>query len=134
VLPKISSTIDLSQADRQLSPPPSCCAHCAAPTALPQGRHEHAPLTLLVSAAFHAQQLGFGDRRLLSPLLFVYSFLAAILIVVVSLSTLTGDISTLHKRGHFYFALTEAHYRSTLQIVTEAHYTEAYYILHIMPI
>jgi len=63
-------------------------------------------LTLLVSAAFHAQQLGFGNRRLLSPLVFLCSFLSAILIVVVSLSTLAGDISTLHKRGHFYFALT----------------------------
>jgi hypothetical protein len=68
------------------SPSPPRSAHFAAPAALRQGRDEHSPLTLLASAAFHAQRDGFGERRLSITRMFSCSFQWAFLIVAMSLS------------------------------------------------
>jgi len=65
---------------------PDCSTHCAASTALPQGRDQHSPLTLLVSAAFYAQQSLFDNRRSLFTRLFSCAFSWAFLIVAMSIS------------------------------------------------
>jgi len=45
-------------------PPPSRSSQFAAPTVRRQGREEHSPLTVLVSAASPAQRDGSGGSRL----------------------------------------------------------------------